>query len=308
MSLDAAIYNEARKSRIASEANASKTTRISIPFFLSGTWTVPFDGVLEMRAIGAGGSGAGGNSSTGGYAGAWGMKMLRVVAGDIVTVSIGAGGARTAGAQNGAAGGSTTITLGGVTRTAPGGIGGIYAAGAVPVLPDAPLLPAGDWDFGANSVKPGTVMGSTGGAGVDIFARGGGLTSSGSVGGSCGGGTGGTSTATYGGGATADGLSANGQATPASSPGIYLQAGPDNWIISFYGGSGGNGNNPGGNGGGGGTSGGKGGNGGGSGAGSNGGVASGGFGGGGGGSATSGAGGAGGPGYACVHLYPDMGI
>ena len=57
MSLEAAAYNEARLARIAAEAGSRSPLKLSVPFLQSGTWTAPRDGVLEMRAMGAGGGG-----------------------------------------------------------------------------------------------------------------------------------------------------------------------------------------------------------------------------------------------------------
>ena len=158
--------------------------RVSTPFFTSGTWAAPQDGVLEFRGMGAGGGGcrATSGSGTGGYSGAWGAKLVRVKKSDVVTVTIGAGGTGGPAADtNGLDGGACTIAVGGATYTAPGGLGGRYAASGVPVLPAAPVLPT-NWDIGANSVKPGAAVGCrTGGAGVNILAQAGDATTSASV-------------------------------------------------------------------------------------------------------------------------------
>ena len=318
MSIEVAAYNEARLARIAAESSSVPSLKISVPFFTSGTWTAPQDGALEMRAMGAGGGGAaivvGGTAATGGYAGAWGVKTIRVVKGQVVSITVGAGGAAKSGSAAGNAGGATTITTGGVTRTAPRGPGGVYVASGTPVVPDGPALPVGDWDFGAASVKPGAASGSsTGGAGVDILAKGSNLTTSASSSFSGGGGTGGPSGGQAGGGATTDLRAADGSLPSPSESGknLFVDTG---WLISFYGGSGSGAtagaNQQGGNGGGGnGASSGnanRGGNGGGGGGASitaYGGL--GGLGGGGGGGATSGSGG---NGYACLHFYPDAGV
>ena len=293
--------------------------KLSVPFLQSSTWTAPQDGVLEMRAMGAGGGGAKQISSTGGYSGAWGAKAVRVRKGDVVTLVIGAGAPSTSVIGNGAAGGATTITHAGITRTAPGGPGGIGQESGVPVVPNGPALPVGDWDFGAASVKPGAVAGVTGGAGVDILAQGDNATSSESVDCSGGAGTGGPGNGPGGGGAFRFPVAmryADVSGRLSGAEGSYLDASDGEWVISFYGGSGGIGFGNGGNGGGGGggdLGGGGGGNGG---IGGGGGAASGaansgngGIGGGGGGNSTS-AGytaGAGGNGYACLHFYPDIG-
>ena len=309
-SLDAAIYNEARKARIAAEAGSRPPLKLSVPFFQSGTWTAPQDGVLEMRAMGAGGGGCWVTSGagTGGYSGAWGAKLVRVKKSDVVTVTIGAGGTGSPSARtNGLNGGACTIAVGGVTYTAPGGLGGRYAASGGPVLPAAPVLPT-YWDIGANSVKPGAAVGCrTGGAGVNILAQAGDATTSASVDMSGGGGTGAASSSVGGGGASPFGRSTSG--APPNNPGVIERADTGEWVISFFGsgGGGGNGGNGGnGGGGGGGNGGGYGGNGGGGGGGSS---YSGGYGGiGGGGGSGGGGGGGGGNGYACLHFYPDTGV
>ena len=218
-------------------------------FFASRTWTAPQNGIVVVRAMGAGGGGARSTlSATGGYSGSWGAKAVRVKKNDAVVVTIGAGGVgRTGTDGDGTAGGDTTVVIGGVTYIAYGGPGG--KAGAVSALADGPS-PSSNWDFGAASVKPGWAAGATrtGGAGVDILAQGNNTTTSGNTESSGGGGTGGPSGTVNGGGAIGT-ASANGQ--PAQNPAVFLDAGGGDWGISFYGGSGGNGGN-GGNGGGGG--------------------------------------------------------
>ena len=298
-SIGAAIYNEARKARVAAEAGSRPPLKLSVPFLQSGAWTAPQDGWLEMRAMGAGGGGGKQSAATGGYSGAWGSKTVRVRKGDVVTLAIGAGAPSTTNHSNGAAGGATTITHAGVTRTAPGGPGGIGQASGVPVVLDGPALPVGDWDFGAASVKPGAVAGITGGAGVDILAQGTNATSSESVAYSAGAGTGGPGNGYRGGGAFRFPVAMRGADVTGQLPvdaGTYLDASDGEWVISFFGGSGGGSSGYGGNGGNGG--------GGGSdyGGGGNGGI------GGGGGGGDYGGGGGGGNGYACLHFYPDTGV
>ena len=320
-SLDAAIYNEARKARVAAEANdGSQGPTVTTPFFQSGTWVAPQNGVLEMRAMSGAGAGAKQASATGGYSGAWGAKTVRVQKDDVVTVAIGAGGVGVAALGNGAAGSATTITHNGITRTVPGGPGGIGQASGVPVVPNGPALPAGDWDIGAASVKPGEVDGITGGAGVDILAQGNNATTSEAAYGSSGAGTGGPGNGPRGGGAFSSpvalrGADANGQLP--SGAGTYLDASDGEWVISFYGGGGSitasllGGNGGGGASGGGTANGGKGGNGGGGGATwSNFTSGGGGIGGGGGANAVGVEylAGSGGPGYACLRFTADKGV
>lgn len=276
-------------------------------FFTSRTFTAPQDGVVIVRAMGAGGGGAcsSGANATGGYSGSWGAKAIRVSKNDTIVVSVGAGGAGRSGSDgDGVAGGDTTVTVHGVTYTAYGGPAGIFNSGSAP--PDGPA-PSSNWDFGASSVKPGwSASARTGGAGVDILAQGGNATTSASVTVSGGGGTGGPSVGSLGGGAMGT-AAATGQA--AANPGVFVDASGGDWGISFYGGSGGSTTpGPGGNGGGGGGSatGAAGGNGGGGGAATVGLAGAGGRGGGGGASPSTS--GAGGNGYAHLKFYADMGI
>ena len=280
-------------------------------FTSSRTWTAPQDGIVVVRAMGAGGGGArGATNATGGYSGSWGAKAVRVKKNDTVVVSIGAAGVgRTGTDGNGTSGGDTTVVIGGVTYIAYGGPGG--KAGAVSAIANGPS-PSSNWDFGAASVKPGWAAGSmhTGGAGVDILAQGNNATtSSTSIDGTGGGGTGGASVGTTGGGAIGI-TSALGQA--AATPGVYLDASNGEWGLSFYGGSGSNsagvvgGNGGGGGGANGGGGGGRGVNGGGGGGANSGAGGNGGYGAGGGGGTTAGGGSEGG--YAHLKFLADLGI
>ena len=280
---------------------------ISTNFFESRTWIAPQDGIVTVRAMGAGGGGAFGTSATGGYSGSWGAKIVHVKKGDTISVAIGAGGIGRKGSNgDGTAGGDTIITINGEQYIAYGGLGGV--AGAAGPLPNGPS-PSANWGFGAASVKPGWVAsGFTGGAGVDILAQGNNATSSESVNISGGGGTGAKSLVSIGGGAMPGGKSALGSG-PAN-PGIAFDASQGEWGISFYGGSGGYGSSAaGGNGGGGGAAG-AGGNGGGGGGNSGSvGGGGGGIGGGGGGGGIGGGGGGGGnggQGFAHLKFFADM--
>ncbi len=278
-------------------------------FFTSRTWVAPQDGIVVVRAMGAGGGGAQGGNATGGYSASWGAKALRVSKGTAVAVAIGAGGVGRSGSSgNGNAGGNTTVTINGVTYIAYGGPGGVYNAAAV--LPNGPS-PSANWDFGVDSVRPWWQAGTcySGGAGVDILAQGNNATTSSFSPGATGGGGGGTGSAavadsTTPGGAAPGGYSADGR--PPANPPIYLDASDGEWGISFFGGSGGSGSGNGGNGGGGqgGSNVGSGGNGGGGGS-SSPAAGNGGIGGGGGGSGV-GSGGKGGNGFAHLKFFADM--
>lgn len=293
--------------------------RLQVNCFESRSWVAPADGILEIRAMGAGGAGvrrsAVTNTATGGYSGSWGIKRVRVKKGDAVTVSIGAAGATAGAGLPGGNGGNTTITVNGVSYVAYGGPGGLWSSAASIAMPAGPA-PSANWDYGAASVRPGMLAGqATGGAGVDIMAKGNDATTSDASAGSGGGGSAFPSVGTRGGGAMPGGEDALG-GYPSSAPGGYFDATDGAWGISFYGGgagtSYGSGAYNGGNGGGGGGTntgtGGRGGNGGGGGGGgSNTGAGGAGGIGGGGGSGMSN-GGAGGPGYACLNFFLDKGV
>ena len=308
---------------------------LSTNFFESRTWVAPQDGIVIVRGMGAGGGGACGTSATGGYSGSWGAKIVRVKKGDSVQVTIGAPGVGRIGPSqygtngNGTAGGDTVVTINGAQYIAYGGPGGVSGGASAPSNGPSP---SANWDFGADSVKPGWVAsGGTGGAGVDILAQGNNATTSASTSSSGGGGTGSAGADSTGGGAMPGGNSALGD--NLANPGIKLDAAYGEWGISFYGGSGSSGIGIGGNGGGGGSGsspagsgpggqGGIGGNGGGGGSGgrggssgySGGGGGTGGIGGGGGGggqglgSSSGGNGGNGGQGFAHLKFYADMGV
>lgn len=294
--------------------SATLGSTLATNFFQSRTWTAPQDGIVIVRAMGAGGGGAKGPVSTGGYSGSWGCKTVRVKKGATIGVVIGAGGSgRTLSVGNGIAGGDTIITINGVQYIAYGGPGGV--AGATGPLPDGPS-PSANWDFGANSVKPGWVdSGVTGGAGVDILAQGNNATTSASFNYSGGGGTGAPGISYFGGGAMPESKTALGDTTAPQS----FDASHGEWGISFYGGNGsagsagirgGNGGGGGGNAGSTGAGGGHGGGGGASGT-TNGQGGSGGFGGGGGATVVSTSmtsGGHGGQGFAHLKFYTDMGV
>ena len=105
--------------------------------YTSKNLTINKDGVVVVHAVGAGGSGAACQVSTGGNSGAWGVYHIPVKAGDTVSVAIGSGGAVATWEVdylpgNGKKGGDTVITLkrGSVvieTMTVPGGNGGMGA-------------------------------------------------------------------------------------------------------------------------------------------------------------------------------------
>lgn len=163
------------------------TPKISRPYTTSGTFTAPANGwVTTMQMGGGGGGGRSGTSgtATGGSSAAWAGKLWRVTAGQVLTITVGAGGAY--GAADGAAGGAggaTTITDGVTTVTSPGGLGGLASAAAAALTgPNGGAAPT-NADIGAAGSKAGNcaaVAGArTGGAGVDLLAKGGNATRSG---------------------------------------------------------------------------------------------------------------------------------
>ena len=96
----------------------------------TGTITIPA-GVTKIYPFakgGCGGGGGGGGGLGGGGGGGGGGIMdntgITVVAGDVLSYSIGVGGVAGPTALGGGNGGATTFTLHGVTHTAPGGSGG----------------------------------------------------------------------------------------------------------------------------------------------------------------------------------------
>lgn len=221
----------------------------------SGTFTAPVDGWITTMQMGGGGGGGRSGSSgtaTGGSSAAWAGKLWRVKAGQTLTITVGAGGAY--GASDGAAGGNggaTTITDGVTTVTSPGGLGGLASSvAAVLTGPNGGAAPT-NADIGAAGSKSGNcaaVGGArTGGAGVDLLAKGGNATRSGdatgafaSGGGSVAWHSGNASTASTGGagyggpsiGATA-GLNAIGDTGDVSS-----MTQPSPWGVPYFGGGG----------------------------------------------------------------------
>ena len=170
-----------------SPKQAPITPKISRPYTTSGTFTAPANGwVTTMQMGGGGGGGCSGpaGTATGGSSAAWAGKLWRVTKGQVLTIAIGAGGAY--GASGGAAGGdggATTITDGVATVTSPGGFGGPASlAPAALTGPNGGAAPT-NADIGAAGSKAGNcaaVAGArTGGAGVDLFAKGGNATRSG---------------------------------------------------------------------------------------------------------------------------------
>ena len=129
-------------------------------------YVVPEDGMLEIFAGAAGGSGASNAGdigvSTGGGAGEMGRKTIAVIKGQVVTVAIPAGGASVLGVSGGVVypagndGGDLTVTTTGWTGTLIGGKGGKAAI--------TNLMDGGDGGKGGTGwdlTMPGSRGGST---------------------------------------------------------------------------------------------------------------------------------------------------
>lgn len=242
--------------------------RLFRQYTVSGTFVAPAEGWCVTRQMGGGGGGGGGPTATGGSSAAWAVKRWRMELGQVLAITVGANGLGAAAlGTNGSNGGTTTITDGVSTVTTPGGKGGIGTAAAVANTgPDGAAYPTGG-DFGAGGSKAGNTEAvnnsRTGGAGVDLMAKGANATRSGNS-------TGGF--ATGGGSVTwpsADTAGSNTAGAGYGGPSIGAEPGPDifggtsiavtymaregEWGIPYFG-SGGTWNNlanPGGGGGGG---------------------------------------------------------
>ena len=145
--------------------------------------TTPADGVLVIRVLGAGGSGATASwyaqqketdrhGATGGSAGTVGMRCVPVKKGDVFTAVLGAGGESviTQGSP-GRDGGATTVTGPGVNIHVPGASGGITGAQAGQQNAPTPAPQGLDWHLASarNTLKNGR---ATGGAAAGILAGG----------------------------------------------------------------------------------------------------------------------------------------
>lgn len=158
--------------------------KIRRAYTTSGTFTAPANGWVATMQMGGGGGGGGGATATGGSSAAWAGKLWRVSAGQTLTITVGAKGLGAAAlGTNGSDGGTTIITDGVSTVTTLGGKGGIGNATAIASIgPDGAAYPTGG-DFGAGGSKAGNTAAvnnsRTGGAGVDLMAKGANATRSG---------------------------------------------------------------------------------------------------------------------------------
>lgn len=232
--------------------------KIQRAYTTSGTFTAPANGWVTTMQMGGGGGGGGGPTATGGSSAAWAAKLWRVELGQVLTITVGAKGLGAAAlGTNGSDGGTTTITDGVSTVTTLGGKGGIGTADAVANTgPDGAAYPTGG-DFGAGGSKAGNTAAvnnsRTGGAGVDLMAKGANATRSGNstVGFATGGGS-----VTW---PSADAVGQNTAGAGYGGPSIGAEPGPDiiggigavgastardgEWGIPYFG-SGGTASNP----------------------------------------------------------------
>ncbi|MDE1997653.1 MAG: hypothetical protein KGI52_01870 [Burkholderiales bacterium] len=189
----AALFGSAGGGASAGGWSTVITASRSITFTQAGTVVFSVVGTGGGGAANAGGVGA----ATGGNSAPWGRKKIHVVAGDVLTFTLGAGGAKAAAnSSNGSPGGTTTVTLNGVTiMTVQGEAGGVYVAGAGPANAPVPSATVTGADYWVPGVRAGQASGgtgsSTGGAAVDILSTGKGRSpdsvgSSNSIGGSVG--------------------------------------------------------------------------------------------------------------------------
>lgn len=154
----------------------------------SRTWVCMMTGEYLISAIGGGGSGAlspssgNGLGATGGQAGGFSQKRVKLLAGDRITLTIGAGGAAQAtNGANGNAGGATTVVGVGVNLVANGGEGGKTApagAGTIPGASAGGTASGGDINVTGGGSGSATVaavascMAVTGGGAVGVYGIG----------------------------------------------------------------------------------------------------------------------------------------
>lgn len=148
------------------------------PVISSTSITFPLAGKLLMSGMGAGGSGARRGSTgatTGGNSVPWGRKLVSVVAGQVLAVTIAASTAAPGSTGNGIAGSATIFTLDGVTiMTCNGAEGGIYAASgtATAAAAAATVVGADFWQPGIRAGDGAALSGGSGGAAVDLLMMG----------------------------------------------------------------------------------------------------------------------------------------
>ena len=156
----------------------------------SGSYTMPFDGILDVYVIGGGGSGGQGHyhnttsfvATCGGGAGGCAIKHnVEVKQGDIFNITIGAGGgiAPSTSKTEGNPGGQSVFNYGLLTLTAEGGGGGGRGSTSTPGLGGS--ASGGDYNFsggdggsGPGDVTYGAASGGGGSVGLTQNGRNGG--------------------------------------------------------------------------------------------------------------------------------------
>ena len=117
----------------------STVCHIAMFFPASASWTVVYSGWYRISALGAGGSGGAifytttGGAASGGAGGGFCEKEIYLIAGNVLTITIGAGGAPALSSVSGTgvagnAGGNTTVVCAarGLSLTANGGGAGNF--------------------------------------------------------------------------------------------------------------------------------------------------------------------------------------
>ena len=128
-----------------------------IPILSSMSWTAPVSGDYLITAIGGGGAGgSGGSAAKSAGAGGLAQSLVKLTAGDSLTIVCGAGGVGVTNASGGN-GGTTTVTGPGVSLTANGGGGGTLTDGGA-----------------GGTASGGNIMNVTGGSALSVNDKGGG--------------------------------------------------------------------------------------------------------------------------------------
>lgn len=142
-------------------------------------------GQLEIMGMGAGGSAAvqaasGNQGATGGNSAPWGIKVIPITPGDVISVAIGTSTKPIADNSDGVQGGATTIFKNGsAILTCQGGEGGKNATttGVINANPTTATVIGADWSVSGIPAGSLNVAGAnqtfrTGGAAVDILQTG----------------------------------------------------------------------------------------------------------------------------------------
>lgn len=185
MSITAAVLNVVQNLMRRPNIYGGMSAGWKMQVFASKSVTFSKAGWVRLAVQSAGGSGAAtsgatGVCGTGGNSGPWGVKLIRVAAGDVLAITIGAGGARPAtSGSNGLQGGTTTVTLNGTTIiTAQGGEGGVYLGALGTANAPVPAATITGCDFWVPGIRAGSATVASGaqcyggGAASDVFQNG----------------------------------------------------------------------------------------------------------------------------------------